>query len=56
MAGNRGNEFAADATVTMRNGVKGILGVAVIQSLAAGLWAFESGYPNFPPFSRKVHT
>ena len=52
LAGRRGAEFADDAKATVRNVVKGILGVAVIQALlagigftvanvpAAGLWAF----------------
>jgi len=52
LAGKRGAEFADDAKVTVRNVVKGILGVAIIQALlagigfgiagvpAAGLWAF----------------
>jgi len=52
LAGRRGAEFADDAKVTVRNVVKGILGVAIIQALlagigfvvadvpAAGLWAF----------------
>jgi len=52
LAGERGTEFANDATITVRNVVKGILGVAIIQALlagigfaaasvpAAGLWAF----------------
>ena len=37
LAGERGAEFADDATVTIRNVVKGILGVAIIQALAAGI-------------------
>ena len=37
LAGERGAEFADDATVTIRNVIKGILGVAIIQALAAGI-------------------
>lgn len=45
LAGSRGVEFAADATVTVRNVVKGILGVAVIQALAAGIGIGIAGVP-----------
>jgi predicted PurR-regulated permease PerM len=45
LAGSRGIEFAADAVVTVRNVVKGILGVAVIQALAAGIGFGIAGVP-----------
>ncbi len=45
LAGRRGAEFADDATVTIRNVVKGILGVAVIQALMAGIGFGVAGVP-----------
>ena len=46
LAGERGAEFAEDATVTVRNVVKGILGVAVIQALLAGIGFGIAGVPG----------
>jgi predicted PurR-regulated permease PerM len=45
LAGRRGAEFADDATVTVRNVVKGILGVAIIQALLAGIGFAVAGVP-----------
>ena len=45
LAGRSGARFADDATVTIRNVVKGILGVAVIQALLAGIGFGIAGVP-----------
>lgn len=45
LAGRRGAEFAEDAKVTIRNVVKGILGVAIIQALLAGIGFAVAGVP-----------
>jgi predicted PurR-regulated permease PerM len=45
LAGRRGAEFADDAKVTVRNVVKGILGVAIIQALLAGVGFVVTGVP-----------
>jgi predicted PurR-regulated permease PerM len=45
MAGKRGPEFRELCVSTIRNVVKGILGVAVIQSILAGIGLFFSGVP-----------
>jgi predicted PurR-regulated permease PerM len=46
LAGDKGSEFAQVSGVTIRNVVKGILGVAVIQALLAGLGFFFAGVPG----------
>jgi predicted PurR-regulated permease PerM len=45
LAGKRGAEFADDAKVTVHNVVKGILGVAIIQTLLAGIGFVLAGVP-----------
>jgi predicted PurR-regulated permease PerM len=45
LAGERGAGFADIATKTVRNVVKGILGVAIIQSLLAGAGFWVAGVP-----------
>jgi predicted PurR-regulated permease PerM len=45
LAGERGEEFANDAKITVRNVVKGILGVAIIQALLAGIGFAVAGVP-----------
>lgn len=45
IAGERGNEYARLSEVTIRNVVKGILGVAVIQTLLAGAGFAIAGVP-----------
>jgi predicted PurR-regulated permease PerM len=45
LAGKNGNNFATITISTIRNVVKGILGVAVIQSAMAGLGFFIAGVP-----------
>ncbi|CAN5393745.1 AI-2E family transporter [soil metagenome] len=45
LAGQQGEEFAEISETTIRNVVKGILGVAVIQSMRAGLGFFVAGIP-----------
>jgi len=45
LAGKRGAEFADDAKITVRNVVKGILGVAIIQALLAGIGFGVAGVP-----------
>jgi len=45
LAGKRGAEFADDAKTTVRNVVKGILGVAIIQALLAGIGFSVAGVP-----------
>jgi len=45
LAGVRGNEFAELATATVRSVVQGIVGVAIIQALLAGLGFVVTGVP-----------
>jgi predicted PurR-regulated permease PerM len=45
LGGEHGEHFADLSEVTIRNVVKGILGVAIIQSLMAGLGFFIAGIP-----------
>jgi predicted PurR-regulated permease PerM len=45
LAGERGAGFADIATKTVRNVVRGILGVAIIQALLAGIGFWVSGVP-----------
>jgi predicted PurR-regulated permease PerM len=45
LAGNKGEHFAHLSEITIRNVVKGILGVAIIQTLMAGLGFFIAGVP-----------
>jgi predicted PurR-regulated permease PerM len=45
LAGERGDDFADIANKTVHNVVKGVLGVAIIQSLLAGAGFFVSGVP-----------
>jgi predicted PurR-regulated permease PerM len=45
LAGERGAGFADIATKTVRNVVKGILGVAIIQALLAGIGFWVAGVP-----------
>jgi predicted PurR-regulated permease PerM len=45
LAGERGAEYAEDAKVTVRNVVKGILGVAIVQALLAGIGFTVAGVP-----------
>ncbi len=45
LAGERGANFADIANKTVHNVVKGILGVAIIQSLLAGIGFFVAGVP-----------
>jgi predicted PurR-regulated permease PerM len=45
MAGKRGPEFRELCVSTIRNVVKGVLGVAVIQSVLAGIGLFFAGIP-----------
>jgi len=46
LAGERGRDFADISTITIRNVVKGILGVAIIQGLMAGVGFFVAGVPG----------
>jgi predicted PurR-regulated permease PerM len=46
LAGQRGDEFADISTITIRNVVKGILGVALIQGLLAGMGFMIAGVPG----------
>ena len=46
LAGERGSDFADISTVTIRNVVKGILGVAIIQGLLAGMGFMVAGVPG----------
>jgi predicted PurR-regulated permease PerM len=46
LAGERGSDFADMSTITIRNVVKGILGVAIIQGLMAGVGFFVAGVPG----------
>ena len=45
LAGNKGDEFSSITVVTIRNVVKGVLGVALIQSIMAGLGFYIAGVP-----------
>ena len=45
LAGEKGLDFADDSVKTIRNVLKGVLGVAVIQSLLAGIGFFIAGVP-----------
>ena len=45
LAGNRGDEFADITVKTIRNVVKGVLGVAIIQSIIAGIGFYVAGVP-----------
>ncbi len=45
IAGSRGNEFHEITAVTIRNISKGVLGVAIIQSLVLGLIFYFAGVP-----------
>ena len=45
LAGNRGGEFADITVKTIRNVVKGVLGVAIIQSIIAGIGFYVAGVP-----------
>lgn len=45
LAGDRSHSYAELSTVTIRNVVKGILGVAATQSLLAGIGFFVAGVP-----------
>ena len=46
LAGRRGDDFADISTITIRNVVKGILGVALIQGLLAGMGFMIAGVPG----------
>ena len=46
LAGERGRDFADISTITVRNVVKGILGVAIIQGLLAGMGFMIAGVPG----------
>ena len=46
LAGRRGDDFAHISTITIRNVVKGILGVALIQGLLAGMGFMIAGVPG----------
>jgi predicted PurR-regulated permease PerM len=46
LAGGRGNDFADISTITIRNVVKGILGVVLIQGLLAGMGFMIAGVPG----------
>jgi predicted PurR-regulated permease PerM len=46
LAGERGNDFADISTITIRNVVKGILGVAIIQGVLAGMGFAVAGVPG----------
>jgi predicted PurR-regulated permease PerM len=45
LVGSRGDEFVKDAELTVRNVATGVLGVALIQALIAGLGFFVAGVP-----------
>jgi predicted PurR-regulated permease PerM len=47
LAGDRGQEFASVSVITIRNVIKGILGVAIIQTVMAGTGFFIAAVP-FP--------
>jgi predicted PurR-regulated permease PerM len=46
LAGERGNDFADSSTITIRNVVKGILGVAILQGFLAGIGFAVAGVPG----------
>jgi predicted PurR-regulated permease PerM len=46
LAGDRGDEFASLAETTIRSVARGVLGVAVIQALLAGLGMLAAGVPG----------
>jgi predicted PurR-regulated permease PerM len=46
LAGERGEDFADISKTTVRNVVKGILGVAIIQALLAGIGLLMAGVPG----------
>ena len=46
LVGERGSEFVDISTITIRNVVKGILGVAIIQTLLAGMGFMIAGVPG----------
>jgi predicted PurR-regulated permease PerM len=46
LAGERGDEFARLAETTIRSVVRGVLGVAVIQALLAGIGMMAAGVPG----------
>jgi len=46
LAGERGSDFADISTITIRNVVKGILGVAIIQGFSAGMGFMVAGVPG----------
>jgi predicted PurR-regulated permease PerM len=46
LAGERGRDFADISTITIRNVVKGILGVAIIQGILAGMGFAVAGVPG----------
>ncbi|MBW1982918.1 MAG: AI-2E family transporter [Deltaproteobacteria bacterium] len=46
LAGERGADFADVSTITVRNVVKGILGVAIIQAMLAGIGFVAAGVPG----------
>jgi len=46
LAGERGSDFADISTITIRNVVKGILGVAIIQGILAGIGFAIAGVPG----------
>jgi predicted PurR-regulated permease PerM len=50
LAGERGDDFADISTRTIRNVVKGILGVAIIQGLLAGAGFMVAGVQGYGPF------
>lgn len=45
LAGNKGGHFAAIIVVTIRNIVKGFIGVAIIQAILAGIGFYVAGIP-----------
>lgn len=45
LAGSNGDEFASVSVITIRNVIKGILGVAIIQTTMAGIGFFIAGVP-----------
>jgi hypothetical protein len=49
-AGEVGNDFADISTITIRNVVKGILGVAIIQGSLVGAGFMVAGVQGYGPF------
>lgn len=45
LAGKNGNNFASITVITIRNVIKGVFGVAIIQSVMAGMGFFIAGVP-----------